>query len=245
MKKKGFTLMEMIIVIGIIGLLLIFLIPSIKGYAKTTKTAVLRADFENVYKAMDSALIAEGESFSWYTEGTNAGLSFSTFGGIMPDYITTAQDNFLKNINDFMPKNAKILIVDEMNIPSYISKYDCFYSQGLMNADFVGENFGFLNEMNIVDRVELYEGENIEDFGYNAFYTRDDGETIGVTFLNCDDDSSTYSVIFVHNGDYTEEDGVWKYSTTDVDIILFNEGYYTVNGGELIESTWVDTNHIY
>lgn len=53
--KKGFTLIELIVVIAILGILALFLVPSFMGYARDAKVQVMKA---NVKTGQDAYLYA-------------------------------------------------------------------------------------------------------------------------------------------------------------------------------------------
>ena len=53
-KKSGFTLMEMLIVIGIIGLLSLFLVPNLLGAQDRAKDAAVKAVMHTVQLAVES-----------------------------------------------------------------------------------------------------------------------------------------------------------------------------------------------
>ena len=58
MKVKGFTLIEVIVVIAIIAALSAILIPVMASYVKDSKIAAVSANAKNVYSASQTALIA-------------------------------------------------------------------------------------------------------------------------------------------------------------------------------------------
>lgn len=55
--KKGFTLVELIVVIAILGILSLFLVPSFIGYADDAKKQVAEANTRTVWSAAQSILI--------------------------------------------------------------------------------------------------------------------------------------------------------------------------------------------
>lgn len=57
--KKGFTLIELIVVIAILGILSLFLVPSFMGYADDAKMQVAKSNTRTVWSAANSVMITK------------------------------------------------------------------------------------------------------------------------------------------------------------------------------------------
>ena len=65
--KKGFTLIELIVVIAIIGVLAAILVPTMLGYVRKSKISSANSAASSVYKGINSALTELDEEGIDYT----------------------------------------------------------------------------------------------------------------------------------------------------------------------------------
>lgn len=76
LKKKGFTLIELIVVITILGILVAIAVPSILGYIDEANTAVENANWRTFVSEASLARATDTDSVGTY-EDTTAGYSCS------------------------------------------------------------------------------------------------------------------------------------------------------------------------
>ena len=78
MKRHGFTLIELIVVIAIIGILAAILVPAMLGYVRKSKITTANSAAKSVYNALNISLV-EMESYDLPPQKLN-NLNLDTTG---------------------------------------------------------------------------------------------------------------------------------------------------------------------
>ncbi|HRR75408.1 MAG TPA: prepilin-type N-terminal cleavage/methylation domain-containing protein [Ruminococcus sp.] len=145
--KKGFTLIELIVVIAIIGVLAAILVPAMLGYVKKSKISSADSASSSLAKAGSSMMMDlenkdnQDISGTYWIDGTSIGAKAAAFGqgcqidangqGKVADYVK----NYFSDISKC--KHAGIYFVDGTAVGAYVNidgTYYGTYPGGLITA---------------------------------------------------------------------------------------------------------------
>ena len=137
--KKGFTLIELIVVIAIIGVLAAILVPSMLGYVKKSKIQSANSTASSIYKAVNSAATEFEEEDKCVSDGpytvSSTGLSEDTAdGAVTKAELYDAVKNYFGDITKC--KDAMFQVKDGMcaAVACKSGKYIGTYPAGVITA---------------------------------------------------------------------------------------------------------------
>ena len=89
-ESKGFTLVELLIVIAILGVLAAVVLPNVTGLAGEGQTEAAKAELVTVQTAMDTMMAKNSVTSVTATDATGNMSAFPTGNALYPNYLRTA-----------------------------------------------------------------------------------------------------------------------------------------------------------
>jgi prepilin-type N-terminal cleavage/methylation domain-containing protein len=88
--NKGFTLIELVIAIGVIGVLAAVVLPNAGGLVDGSQAEIAKAEWVTIQNAMDNMIAQEGLTSVAITSATSNMEVFPSDTPLYPDYLLTA-----------------------------------------------------------------------------------------------------------------------------------------------------------
>lgn len=104
MKKKGFTLIELIVVIAIIGVLAAILVPAMLGYVRKSKITTANTTAKSIYNAYNTALV-DFDTVDKAVNGTGTATTTSDIDGAST---ASSSDTFDQCVYGYFTDIAKV-----------------------------------------------------------------------------------------------------------------------------------------
>ena len=126
--KKGFTLIELIVVIAIIAVLAAILVPAMLGYIRKSKVSSANSAAATLYKGINTTLTELDEAGAFVTDGTYTDLNPTLGGSVPTGYV----------FSDSVQKFAKISTASGTGLAYTVDSQACISAAYSPNATYTG-----------------------------------------------------------------------------------------------------------
>ncbi len=215
--KKGYTLIELMIVIAVVSILLIIIYPVSKNYIDIAKKTTLQNNFNSIYDAIWIGINTYEEPFpiaanSPQDLNINTGKNTLSFNGIIDGITIRNEENFtdlFSVMGSFLPTSTKLAINDVLS--SELRQFPFTFDANSSNntGDFFNISTKYANSSYL----------NLDDFYHIDALNNE----YGIYYIN-DNDADTYTLAFI----YESQTNILKH------IVLVNENYICIDGGKMI-----------